>query len=330
MKILREEGYSFRQIAKRMNVSPSTVYKCVQRYERNGNYRNTPGRGRKKKLSESDEQYLKVTSLRDRRKSSIELTKNLEDATGKKVTPRLVRKTLAATGLGGYVAVRKPLLRKGNRQKRLVWARNHKRWTSEQWRKVMFTDEKKFELYGNSLQQYVRRRRGERYKANCVLPTVKHGGGSLQVWGSITYTGVGSLYKITDTLTAAKYKQILIHHAVPKGRSLIGNNFVFQQDNDPKHTARVVKQYLDNKQRDGSLTVLDWPAQSPDMNIIEQVWTYMEQEKVKRAPTNLQQLWEVLQDIWSNIPVDFIQKLYNSVPGRVNELCTAKGFHTKY
>jgi hypothetical protein len=54
------------------------------------------------------------------------------------------------------------------------------------------------------------------------------------------------------------------------------------------------------------------------MNIIEQVWTYMEQEKVKRAPTKLQQLWEVLQDIWS------------SVPRHVNELCKAKGFHTKY
>ena len=66
------------------------------------------------------------------------------------------------------------------------------------------------------------------------------------------------------------------------------------------------------------------------MNIIEQVWTYMEQEKVKRAPTKLQQLWEVLQDIWRNIPLDFIQKFYDSVPRHVNELCKAKGFHTKY
>ena len=262
--------------------------------------------------------------------SSKELARNLEDATGKKVSPRLVRKTLTAGGLGGYVAVRKPMLRKGNKQKRLVWARNHKRWTPDQWRKVMFTDEKKFELFGNNLRQYVRRRKGERYKADCVLPTVKHGGGSLQVWGSITYSGVGSLYRITDILTAAKYKQILIHHAVPTGRTLIGNNFVLQQDNDPKHTASVVKQYLENKRRDGSLTVLDWPAQSPDMNIIEQVWTYMEQQKVKRAPANLQQLWEVLQDIWRNIPVDFIQKLYDSVPSRVSELYKAKGLHTKY
>ena len=163
MKILWDEGYSFRHIADRMNLSPSTVYNCVRRLEQNGNFRNTPGRGRKKKLSTSHGKYLKVTSLRNRQKSSKEHTRDLEEATGKKVSPRLVPRTLIAVGLGGYVAARKPLLRKLNKHKRLVRARTHKTWTPVQWRKVMFTD-KKFELFGNSLRQYVRRRRGERYK----------------------------------------------------------------------------------------------------------------------------------------------------------------------
>ena len=123
MKILRDEGYSFRHIANRMNLSPSAVYKCVRRDEQNGNFKNTPERGRKKELSTSDEKYLKVTSLRNRRKSSEELTRDLEEATGKKVSPRLVRKTLIAAGLGGYVAVRKPMLQKRNKHKRLIWAR---------------------------------------------------------------------------------------------------------------------------------------------------------------------------------------------------------------
>ena len=160
----------------------------------NGNFKNTPGRGRKKKLSTSDEKYLKVTS-------------------GKKVSARLLRKTLTAVGLEGTVAVRKSMLRKRNKHKRLIWARTHKTWTPVHWKKVMFTDEKKFELFGNSLRQYVRRRRGERYKSDCVLPTVKHGGGSLQVWGSFIYSGVRHRYKITDNLTAPKYKQILQAHS---------------------------------------------------------------------------------------------------------------------
>ena len=142
MKTLRDEGYSYRHVAHTMHLSPSAVYKCVQRHERNGNFKNTTGRGRKKKLSTSDEKYLKVTSLRNRRKSSKQLTRDLEEAPGKKVSPRLVRKTLTAASLGGHVAVRKPMLRKRNKHKRLVWARIHKTWTSVQCRKVMFTYEK--------------------------------------------------------------------------------------------------------------------------------------------------------------------------------------------
>ena len=124
----------------------------------------------------------------------------------------------------------------------------------------------------------------------CELPTLKHGGGSLQVWGSITYSGVGHLCKITDNLTTPKYKQILIHHAVLVGKALIGNNFVFHHDYGPKHTGRQIKKCLENKKREGSLTVLNWPAQSSNMNIIEQACRYIKKEKVKKAPVNLQQL----------------------------------------
>ena len=133
MKTLRDEGYSYRHIANRMHLSPSTVYKCIQRHEQNGNFKNTPGRERKKKLSTSDEKYLKVTSsLRNKRKSSKELTRDLEEATGKRVSQRLVRKNLSAAGLGGYAVVRKPMLRKRNKHKRLIWARIHKTWTPVQ------------------------------------------------------------------------------------------------------------------------------------------------------------------------------------------------------
>ena len=192
-KILRDEGYSFRHIANRMNLSPSTVYKCVRRHEQNGNFKNTPGRGRKKKLSTSDEKYLKVTSLRNWRKSSKELTRDLEEATGKKVSPRLVQKTLTAAGLGGYVVVRNPMLRERNKHKRLIWAQTHKAWTPVQWRKVMFTDEKKFELFGTVWGSMCDAE--EERGTEPVVKSVGGGGGgrSLQVWDSITFSGVGHL-----------------------------------------------------------------------------------------------------------------------------------------
>ena len=146
----------------------------------------------------------------------------------------------------------------------------------------MFTDEKKFKLSGNSLRQYVRRRTGKRNKSGCILPNVKHGGGPLQV--ELYHIQRSRARICTRSPYALKYKQILIHHAVPVGKALISDN--------------LISGNRENKKRDCSLTVLNSPVQSPDMSIIEQVWTYMEKEKVKRALENLQQLWEVLQDIW--------------------------------
>ena len=70
---------------------------------------------------------------------------------------------------------------------------------------------------------------------------------SVNVWGCFSWNGVGDLYRVKGIMTGPVYCQILIHHFVPSARQLCGNNFVFQHDNDPKHTSRVVQQYLANK-----------------------------------------------------------------------------------
>ena len=74
------------------------------------------------------------------------------------------------------------------------------------------------------------------------------------------------------------YTQILFHNAAPTGRALICENFILQQENDLKGTAWVIKQCMENRTRDCILTILNWPAQGADMNMIEQVWIYMEME----------------------------------------------------
>ena len=94
---------------------------------------------------------------------------------------------------------------------------------------------------------------------------MKHGGGSLQVWGCISANGVGDLVRINGILNAEKYRQILIHHAIPSGRRMIGTKFILQQDNDPKHTANVIKNYLQHTEQQEVLEVMAWPPQSPDL-----------------------------------------------------------------
>ena len=98
-------------------------------------------------------------------------------------------------------------------------------------------------------------------------------------------------------MNAEKCRQFLIHHAIPSGKHLIGNGFIFQHDNDPKHTANPVKSYLERKTADKTLTVKHWPPQSPDLNIIEAVWDHLDRERNKREPKSKDELWEVLREL---------------------------------
>ena len=78
----------------------------------------------------------------------------------------------------------------------------------------------------------------------CIKPTVKHGGGNIQVWGCFAYSGVGHLHRIDSNLIKEEYQSIHQRHAIPSGLHLCGEEFTLQQDNDPKHTSKLCKNYL--------------------------------------------------------------------------------------
>lgn len=325
--ILHEEGNSQRAISRQTGFSRCAIQGVIKKFKASRSVVDKKRSGRPRKLSVADEHYLKVTSLRDRRKSSQALAQDLAESSNTKVHASTVRRSLIKNGL---VAAKKPYLRTGNKQKRLQYAKRHANWTADQWRNVLWSDESKFEMFGSNRRQYVRRRVGEKYIDACLQPSVKHGGGSVMVWGCMSADGVRDLVKIDGIMNAERYRQILIHHAVPSGKRLIGRNFTFQHDNDPKHTANIIKRYLEQKTADGTLTVLEWPPQSPDLNIIEAAWEHLDREKNKKQPKSKEELWNVLQDAWNNMPQDYLRKLQESLPKRVAAVKRVKGGHTKY
>ena len=149
----------------------------------------------------------------------------------------------------------------------------------------------------------------------------------MNVWGCFTSSGVGRLYKIPGIMDSKMYKQILIHQLIPSANELFKDkSWVFQQDNDPKHTANNVKNYLKNKK----LVVLSWPAQSPDLNPIENLWSILDHGIKTRAPKNEEELFQILQNQWKNISGELLQSLVESMPRRCKAMIKSRGGLFRY
>ena len=137
--------------------------------------------------------------------------------------------------------------------------------------------------------------------------TVKHQN-SINAWGCFSWNGMGDLHRVKGIMTGPVYRQILIHHLAPSARRLCGNNFVFQHDNDPKNTSGVVQRYLTNKK----VNVMKWPAQSPDLNPIENLWAELNGITKKRKPKNEDELFEVLKRGWESLSIEYLHSLIES------------------
>ncbi|GFW26820.1 transposable element Tcb2 transposase [Trichonephila clavipes] len=99
-----------------------------------------------------------------------------------------------------------------------------------------------------------------------VLPTLKHGGGNVMVWGCVAHNGAGNLAFIDKKRNALAYSDMLRHNLLNSAKKLsMENTFIFQQDNDLKHTGIVTKTWLFYH----APRRLETPPQSPDLNPIE-------------------------------------------------------------
>lgn len=246
------------------------------------------------------------------------------------VSTQSIRRALKRNGLHSRVCRKKPLLRKIHRQNRLAFAKKYKNWTVEDWKKVIWSDESKFNVFGSDGRQYCWKKLKEPLRSHHVKPTVKHGGGSIMVWGCITSQGVGFMCQIEDGLNAELYRSILSDEYLKtlEWYDLSKTQTIFQHDNDPKHTATSTKTWL----QENEISVLKWPSQSPDLNPIEHLWNELDRRIRKRQtlPNNRAELWEMLEEEWNNIEPDFCLKLIKSMPKRVKDVLKAKGGYTTW
>ncbi len=184
------------------------------------------------------------------------------------------------------------------------------------WNHVLWSDETKINLFGSDGVKRVWRQPGEEYKDKCVLPTVKHGGGGVMVWGCMSAAGTGELQFIEGTMNANMYCDILKQSLIPS-----------QHDKNPKHTSKTTTALL-KKLR---VKVMDWPSMSPDLSPIEHLWGILKWKVEERKVSNIHQLrHNVVMEEWKRTPVATCEALVNSMPKRVKAVLENNGGHKQY
>ncbi len=119
----------------------------------------------------------------------------------------------------------------------------------------------------------------------------------------------------------------LEHFMLPSADKLYGDaDFIFQQDLAPAHTAKGTKSWFN----DHGVTVLDWPANSPDLNSIENLWGIVKRKMRDTRPNNADDLKATVKETWASIPPQQCHKLITSMPRRIEAVIKAKGAPTKY
>ena len=150
------------------------------------------------------------------------------------------------------------------------------------------------------------------------------------MWGCMTWEGPGYVTKIDGRMDGNLYLSILEEELQESLRyyGFRPSDVIFQQDNDPKHTCKKVKAWLEEQ----DFRTMKWPAQSADLNPIEHLWHHLKTRlgEYDVPPSGIEQLWERVVEEWNKIPASVCQGLIESMPRRIQAVIKAKGGYTKY
>lgn len=333
---LLQSGMRQVDVARQLNLSRFSVRRVYQRFVETGGYVRRRGSGRRRCTSETDDRFIVSTSLRNRFSNAVELRQQLQATRRRTVSVSTVRRRLKEKKIAAHRAATGPKLTAEHRRARLQFAREHVDWTLDQWAAILFSDETRVCLFCNDRRKRVYRRQGERFAQVCIQETVEYGGGSCMFWGGISADGKTDLVCVSRTggargqgsLTGHRYiTEILEVHVVPYA-GFIGEGFTLMHDNARAHTAAIVRDYL----QEVGISVMPWPARSPDLNPIEHLWDHLKRKVRSRdpAPTTLQELESAVVEEWTTIPQEEVLKLIRSMRERMQAVIRARGGNTRF
>ncbi|XGW23090.1 hypothetical protein V3C99_005379 [Haemonchus contortus] len=310
IRALHEAGHSNRQIARQLGRSPT----CIGNYIRNpGAYRSARIVGRPRNLTAQD--HRRIARMASNSTLSLnQIRASMGLAVSRMTISRSIRSNEHITR---EVMKKAPRLNAQHKNARLEFARRN---MATSWDKVIFSDEKKFNLDGPDGYRYYWR---DLRHDPLIHSKRNFGGAKLMVWGGFGSSGKLELAFPLCRMDSQEYQEVLEFHLLPFLRGARRRTHVFQHDNASVHVSRSTKEWL---QRHG-VAVMDWPACSPDCNPIENLWGIMARRVYlnNRQYNSVEELKAAILAVWESIDDTTITNLVQSMPNRMFELIRHSG-----
>ena len=228
------------------------------------------------------------------------------------------------------VRAKKVMLTAQNKQKRLKFALEYQKKSMSWWRKVTFTDSKYFQI-GAAGRVYQWLDKGDR---PLPVPKPPRGGPRVHVYIGLNHTSVSQpiiLRKEDMNVNADLYIDKVLPKLVRFSRCSLGSNHIFMQDGASAHSARKTLRWL---QRCPSLTQFlakgTWPPQSADLNVVENLWSYLAAKVQEHQPRTEKALAAAVQAECKKVTRSLCLKLISSMPTRLADVVQCGGAPIQY
>ncbi|KAL4494409.1 hypothetical protein ABPG72_019819 [Tetrahymena utriculariae] len=284
-------------------------------------------RGRQSQLTEDVKRYLKQEVQKDKSLTAVDLFRR-PFISQLNLSVRTIQRYLLQLGFKCKTTPTKNYISSTNISLRYEWGLTMNKWRPAEINTIIFSDESKLfsQKQGRMLVRYLKGRKlHPRYFKRREM---YHGGKEIMVWGCISYNGPLRLVRINGTLTAQSYIQLLEENLIPIPE-IQNKTAIFQQDNCKAHDNKDVASFL----KKTKIKQLKWPSQSPDMNIIENLWAYVKNylHDNKEKISSKEDVWKFAQRaFFSEGSTTLIRTMYDNYSKRIECLLKEEGKITKY
>lgn len=306
--------YKQRVLAEMVGMDISNVQRNIKKFKEDQGPQRIPGSGMSPKLDATDVVILCELAMENKFLSNEQLGEMITRYGCPKVHRTTIGNVLRSQGIRRIKPRRTSLLTSEHKKKRLEWCLAN---VDTDWSNMWFTDESKFQFYSNNVKVLSR---GEAvHEAPKYSPSV-------MLWGGFCLFGKTKLCEIDGTVDGFCYIEILKSYLLKTANELCPDGWALQQDNAPCHNCIYSMQSLVEL----GVDFINWPANSPDLNPIENIWGLMKVIISKLPRTNVEEWKKSIHRVWESLSLEYLKALIESMPKRIQQCIENNGGHTKY